>query len=376
MQRLITCTGFVLVLFTACREKYEPDIISSDQSYLVVEGILNAGAGSTSIRLSRSFKLDDTARLEWVSGAKVEVEEENGPKQILQMQEPGIYRIAALNMNAGSRYRLLITTTDGSGYQSDFVQPKQAPPVDSIGWTRTAEGLQIYANAFDPTGNTQYYLWDFGETYEIHSTYYSNYIFDEDDHYVRERRMPQEEVFFCWKYDSSHRIIINTSVNLQEDRMYQAPIEFIGNGDERLAVRYCMLLRQYAVSKEAYEYLNLMRSNTENLGSVFGPMPSEARGNIRCVSRPEEPVIGFVMASTIAEKRQFISSNEIGGWPFGMNCPTDTVLLRDAVLRFEGGGVMPYEYLEIDGGAVYLSSYPFCVDCTRRGGALQKPSFW
>ena len=85
MQRLITCTGFALVLFTACREQYEPDIISSDQSYLVVEGVLNAGAGGTSIRLSRTFKLDDTARLEWVNGADVEVEEENGPKQLLQM---------------------------------------------------------------------------------------------------------------------------------------------------------------------------------------------------------------------------------------------------------------------------------------------------
>ena len=40
---VLLCIGF------ACRDLYEPGIVSSDDSYLVVEGVLNAGSGPTDI---------------------------------------------------------------------------------------------------------------------------------------------------------------------------------------------------------------------------------------------------------------------------------------------------------------------------------------
>jgi hypothetical protein len=368
----------LLLLLVGCRDPYKPDLLSADVSYLVVEGVMSAGGRPTVIRISRTFLLDDTARLRPETGALVQVESEDGLKQNLFMQLPGEYRSEALLMDISKRYRLLINTVDGSHFESDYVEVKTAPPIDSIGWARTVDGVQIYVNAFDPGGSTQYYMWDFGETYEIHSNYYSYYVFDEDDQYVRPRQMPEEEVFYCWKYDSSHSILINSSARLQEDRIEQGPIEFIFNGDERLAVRYSILLRQYAISKEAYAYLDIMRMNTEELGSVFGPMPAETRGNIRCVERPNEQVIGFAMASTATERRQFISKDELGGWDFRMNCPVDTVPADEARDRFSGGGLIPYDaIIGLLGNPVsWLASYPFCVDCTRRRGRLEKPSYW
>ena len=53
----LMCIGF------SCRDLYDPGIVSSNASYLVVEGVLNAGNGPTNLRLTRTFKLDDSATL-------------------------------------------------------------------------------------------------------------------------------------------------------------------------------------------------------------------------------------------------------------------------------------------------------------------------
>jgi hypothetical protein len=54
---LLLCIGF------SCRDLYDPGLKSSSEFYLVVEGVLNAGNGPTNIRLTRTFKLDDSATL-------------------------------------------------------------------------------------------------------------------------------------------------------------------------------------------------------------------------------------------------------------------------------------------------------------------------
>ncbi len=75
MKKINLFIGCVLILTGfACKEVYKPAIISASNAYLVIEGVLNTGAGPTSIRLSRTFKLDDTARLKGELNAQVTVE--------------------------------------------------------------------------------------------------------------------------------------------------------------------------------------------------------------------------------------------------------------------------------------------------------------
>src|SRR5262245_3669898 len=109
---MLMCIGF------ACREPYEPNIISSSDSYLVVEGVLNAGSGPTDIRLSRTFKLDDTARFQTENNALVVVEGKDNTSRQLPMNGDGIYSSPNLGLVLDQEYRLVITTADGKQYLS------------------------------------------------------------------------------------------------------------------------------------------------------------------------------------------------------------------------------------------------------------------
>lgn len=368
---------FAALILNACREEYDPPVVSTDHSFLVVEGVLNAGAGETNIQLTRTFKLDDTARLRPELNAEVTVEGNGSFMQPLFSLGNGTYHSPNLGLTIGNEYRLRIKTADGKEYVSEYVVAKAAPEIESIGWTRTADGVTVYVNSEDPTNSTRYYRWDYDETWEIHSYYHSFYIYT--NNIVRERTA-DEDVSICWKGDKSKSITIGSTARLQSDVVFEAPVAKIPNGDEKLSVRYSILVRQYALDKAGFEFYELMKRNTESVGTVFDPQPSEIWGNIRCINDPDEMVIGYVSASTFTTKRAFISSAEVPGWFFSQYCPGVRVgNTPDSIQNAFNSGLSPYDAILSETSTAivaYMSSYKTCVECTARGGTTDRPSFW
>ena len=372
---LLLCFMLVMVL-VSCREEFDPPTKSSAENFLVVEGVLNVG-GPTTIRITRSFRLEDSARLRGERNANVSVEGKDNTIQLLSMTGDGIYTSPNLNLVINNEYRLRIQTNNGKEYLSDYVIARQTPPIDSIGWEKNNDGVQIYVNTSDPSNNTRYYKWDFDETWEINSYYQSLYKYQNG---VVSPRSAAEDVYICWKNAVNSSIKIGTSTRLQSDVISKAPLVFTPNGNDKFSVRYSIMVRQYALDKKAYEFYELMKTNTESLGTIFDPQPTEITGNIRCVTDATEPVIGFITASTISEKRIFISRSQLGGWDFYQYCESVLVANHpDSIeLYFENGGFEPYGSDELPIGIItgYFSSFPPCVDCVKRGGSTVRPAFW
>src|SRR5690606_35363898 len=109
------------------------------------------------------------------------------------------------------------------------------------------------------------------------SYYFSEFIYEND--LVRPRVFPNEDVSVCWKYANSSTILLGSSAKLQSAVISEKPLTTIPAGHEKLAKRYSILVKQYAIDKKAYEFYSLMKKNTESLGSIFDPQPSEIRGN-------------------------------------------------------------------------------------------------
>ena len=62
-----------LTLFSACRDKYLPELRKQPNGYLVVQGFINVGTGPTNIQLTHATGLDSPFIL-YETGAQVEVQ--------------------------------------------------------------------------------------------------------------------------------------------------------------------------------------------------------------------------------------------------------------------------------------------------------------
>lgn len=376
-------SGFILVLimgvYFGCKEPYEPNLPSIPRGYLVVEGVINA-QGPTRIKLSRTTPLDQKKTFKPELNASLWIEGNDNSSFALLAQPNGLYSSLALPINPSRQYRLRIKTKDSKEYTSEFVPVKITPPIDSISWKEDQDGVTVYANAHDDQNKTIYYQWDYDETWEIRSAYYASYRYVNG--IIRASVPTDPALYNCWKYDTSSNIHLGSSAKLEKDIIHLNPLLFLSNMDEKLGVRYSILVRQYALEKEGYQFFEQMRKNTELLGSIFDPQPSALKGNIRAVSDPEETVIGYISAASIQQKRIFISRENRDLRNPGFNiynlCPTDSVKNNpDSIKAKIPNGYLPYEAV-FTGISIshYLASGPACVDCRERNGINVKPSFW
>lgn len=375
----------MVILSAGCKEKYDSPVISPQTGYLVVEGNINSGNGTTLIRLSRTTKLDNR-NLITEPGALLKVEGDDNSSYNLTDNGSGLYS-ANLVLNPAVKYRLNITTSNGKKYLSDFTSVTNSPPIDSVSWKRENDGVQIYVNSHDPSNNTKYYQWDYSETWEFHSTYATSLKYK----VTNLANGPSYEVVYrdstnfksdttlytCWQTEAASTINIGSTATLSSAVIY-LPVVYVPPASQKLSYLYSIEVKQYGISKEGYEFLEKMKKNTETTGSLFDAQPSELSGNIHCVSDPNETVIGFVNVSLVQTKRIFISVNDVPGWNYSELCPSTKIANVSDSIREFGIGLLPTYIAEASPLGTIVSFYaapPTCVDCTLRGTNI-KPSFW
>ncbi|HEV7620156.1 MAG TPA: DUF4249 family protein, partial [Flavisolibacter sp.] len=219
--------------------------------------------------------------------------------------------------------------------------------------------------------------WEYAETYEFHSRYNSTYKYLPATNEVVPRD-PSESVFICWRTNLSTEILLGSSSKLQSDVIFENPLQFIPAGSEKLAIRYSILVKQYSLTKEAYDYLQIMKKNTESIGSIFGVLPAELSGNIHCLSNPSEQVIGFITISPVHQTRIFINNSELPDWNFQMPCVEVLVANNPDSMKLYFNTFVPIAafYGSSPNIIAWYSSDIHCVDCIYRGGTTVKPSFW
>lgn len=367
---------FIIIAVSACIDPYEPPVLQESNNFLVIEGFINTGDGSTEFRLSRTARLADTAAIQAERGAEVTIEGKNNDKVYRLVEtESGVYQLDQTNFPVGNEYRLRILAANGRTYLSDYVPNKESPAIDSITWRRIGDKVQVYVNTHDPLAKTRYYRWDFVETWEIHAAFLSQLKYENGELFSRH---PDSLIYLCWQSNNSDKILIGSSAKLAEDKIYFQPLADVSLESWKLVEKYSIQIKQYAVTEEAYLYFEQMKKNSEQLGSFFDPQPLEIKGNIRCVNNPDEPVIGFVYASTVEEKRIFINSEEIPDWQYFsylFECNQMLVNVTPDSMQYYLGGLF-YVPIEMDPLTnTVIASTKYCADCRVRG-TTKRPVFW
>lgn len=372
------------LFFAMCKQGYELPAKTQNIRLLVVEGFINAGQGPTTIFLSRTGDLQDQSQRSEL-GAKVRVEGDDGSVFLLVDSLNGKYSFPQLSINSNVKYRLHITTADRSEYASDYTPVRHTPPIDSVTWQMEDGGVRLYVNAHDAQSLTKYYQWKYDETWEIHSTYPTSlrYLRDGSGRVSQlvwrdpVTHMVDTTIFKCWGSSSSTSIILGSSEKLSADVIY-LPVRYIEPASEKLSVLYSINLKQYALSQDAYLFMQKMKKNTEQVGTLFDAQPSQISGNFKCLSNPNEPVIGFVEVSEEQTKRIFIYNNQVPGWGYRSACTEILILNNPDTINKYGANLLPTFPNNLIGTTIldfFATDMESCIDCTPRG-VNRKPSFW
>ncbi|AYA35746.1 DUF4249 domain-containing protein [Hymenobacter oligotrophus] len=362
----------------SCIDPFEPEIDEVDTSFVVVDGFINS-RGISTIKLSRTYKLSAPGQPPTETRARVLIEQEGGGSVTLTETAPGTYTSPALNLGAGTRYRLHFFTSNGREYASDYTPVKITPEIDSVEWDLGGEGVQISVSTHDATNQSRYYRWGLEETWEFTSAYRSVV------EYVNNQMRPrQEDIYRCWASNTAGNIRLFSTTRLTQDVVARHQLLEIPRTATRLRLRYSVLVKQYAQTPEEYAYWDELRKNTENLGTLFDPLPSQVTGNVRCLSNPAETVLGFVGAYSVTEKRIFITSAQLPVQWYRTyltgyeNCmQIDTFKLRDVDAAFRNPALQPLEGVYTGNGVLiaYTGAARKCIDCRERG-TNKRPSFW
>jgi hypothetical protein len=375
-----------MLVLLCCKKPYNPPATSTSNSYLVVDGVINLSVDSTVIKVSRTVKLNSKTVLNPVLGATVTIEsEQNGSVPLYDINNDGHYFSYDIAIPPTQRYRLRIV--DGAKqYLSDFVTVKPTPNIDSIGYNIQNNIVNLYVNTHDPANNTRYYRWDYDETWIFHTKYESSFVLDPSTNTIQPRNAFQQ-IFSCFGSDVSPQLILNSTVKLSKDVVYQNPLTQIPLTSEKIENKYSILVREYALTQDAFNFYQQLSNNTEQLGSIFDAQPSQLTGNIHCISNPGEPVLGYVSATNVQTKRVYIVNSQLPGdipptYPY--DCTQGTALYKDQLGNNQVQNTLinpPIDYLPtsaIYAGTTiigYLYSSLECTDCTIRG-TLQAPSWW
>lgn len=367
-MRVAVLISIIFIIATqACVKPFLPPPSANNLNYLVVDGVLAVGS-PTQIKLSRTKDIGDTVLTVAETGARLWMEGEAGDVYDFSAGEPGIY--AANGATTPQRYRLRILTQGGDEYLSEFVDAKISPPIDSLVW-REDDDIFIYVNTHDESASTRYYRWEFEETSEYHAVYDSNIEFRNGELIFIG---PEEMRYACFSHYPSTSILISSSSALGEDVISNFLVTTVPNDNSKISFRYSILVKQYALTQQAYKYLQIVKQNSEQTGNIFDPQPSQLYGNIHHVKRPEEPVIGYITASTVSEKRIFIRQSQLSviRHPNTESCKEIFISPSDAPEWLSSGRLMPAYYTQ---GSLAIAPKE-CVDCRLAGGTTTKPSYW
>jgi hypothetical protein len=370
-----TLLFFCLLFLVGCIEPFAPPEVANAPSYLVIDGFLNAGTGPSRIQLSRTQRVSDNNLPQPELFAQVSVEGDLGSNFAFTDTGNGIYYLDAQILNPSEQFRLRITTAGGNEYLSEYTQIKVTPKIDSLVWRAdpSQNGVQISLNTQDPSNQTRFYRWKYEETWEYRSTYQS--LLEVIDGRIQTRK---QDIYTCWKTERASNILLNSTIKQSQDILREHPLVFVKGNGQKLLVKYSILVKQYALTQDAFAYWTNLAKTTENTGGLFDPQPSQITGNVRCVNDPEELAFGYFSVTSLEEKRMFISFRDFDfthWFPNGRTpaCdPPDTVSYGDAINTSKA-----ILYQLPPPTSDFLVAPPSCTDCRLQGGGvLERPSFW
>lgn len=258
---------FAIAAFaTSCTDKIELDL-PDGESFLVVEGFITNTDKSHEIKLTYTSPYFDDAPQPKATGANVIVRDNDGVETVLEENQPGVYTFEGPG-EIGKSYQLEIMLTDGGHFKSSFEQLASVVQIDDIYYQLSEDEpdedddqdptdiYEVIITTVEPVGVGDYYRWrGFKNGIEYTSPYD---IFVASDEFV----------------DGN-------------------PIDDFNVTDDLYSIGDTVLIIQEHIQRSQFEFMNLLVSQTADVGGPFDSPPAPVLGNIVDQNNPDKIVLGY-----------------------------------------------------------------------------------
>jgi hypothetical protein len=363
----------ILILLNGCIVQFIPET-DDDKELLVVEGLITNKKVPNIVKLSKSLPLGMKNLAKPLKGCTVTITDNAGHTYTLkETTTAGTYATDPLNFTGvtGRFYTLHVNTKsafNNLNFESIPMEMKPVPEIENLFYEKELlsegnnleqpqEGCQIYINTSDPTGKCRFYRWEYSETWEFRLPY----------------EVPNR---VCYITNNSGIINVKNTTILQEDRINRYPLNFISNSTDRLKFKYSILVNQYSLNEDEYQYWEKLQTISENIGGLYDITPSSIPSNIWCTNNPAEKVLGYFSVSAASSKRLFIKDYFSGIINLYNECATDTVPgLNGTMVGLNVSYWLIEDHTSESSPYKVFTDSRACADCTTRGTTV-KPSFW
>ncbi len=381
----------ISVILYGCIEEIDLET-ETFESALVIEATITDKNEQQTIMLSRTFQFEEDGPAA-ESNAQVTVLDETGTQYTFE-ESPEIagkyVSTSAFAAQPNRNYQLKIATANGRNYESESIQLPQGTPIENLYAEKAInnqgiKGASVMLDSYNPQGTSNYYRFEYVETYKIISRFASDQdlvvvsasppVFD----LIPKTR--EEEV--CYVTVASNSILLANTNSLTEDRLSRYQVRFIERTDPIIAQRYSILVEQSVISREAYTFYELLKSfsGSESLFSQI--QPGFIEGNIASLANENEKVIGIFNAAAVSSERVFFNYIDVfdveDGSPglfLGDNCILNSPDPRALVPLIQNNTAKFVRLGTVEGGmGPYTVAPRICVDCTVFGTS-EVPEFW
>lgn len=376
---------FFVLLILGCKEEFTLNF-NTTEKILVVEGGISNKPGPYSVRLSTTLPVNQPIRVPFEK-CVVTISDDQGNSEILTETSPGVYMTSKNGIQGiiGLEYSLSVVTPENKVYQTAFEEIKPVTEIDSVYAELTNHedldypfGLPGYQFFVDtkPAGDKEtYLLWNMEETYKYEADYklYALYYFG-DYFYANRHRdtialitgLNYDTLYTCWKTDPVRNIFTGQIANLSDFKITRQPLHFVGTETKKLSIKYSLLVQQFSISKNAYNFWESIRDQISDESFLNTKQPYNITSNLQNIENPDELVFGYFTVASVSERRvyytrpnaTFYFERAFAAEPIDLHKKAQPVYLifRDLL------------------GIAFV--HKDCVDCRTEGGVIKKPDFW
>jgi Domain of unknown function (DUF4249) len=322
-----------LLVFSSCIDRINIAIPDHYASQIVVDGLITDEPGPYTVRLTKSTRIENFLLFsrEALTSAKVIVSDNVGNSELLKEKEPGVYETSINGMRGivGREYIINIETKDGKIFESIPEKISPVGEIDNLYYefesfqpldAPTEYGFRFFIDTESVPNIDNLVRWKFTGIFKVEAEpklhtspgcipdprFCSGFV--RVDGGIR--KVAECSCCECWvtRNESKPNVSDNQFVNTGKIRRIEVgyiPIEYYS-----FLRKYRVEVKQMSLSRGAYDYWRIIRSQKEGAASLFQPPTGKTRTNIFDKNGIEE-VQGFFYASSVKTRQIYLSNADV-----------------------------------------------------------------